>query len=67
MRFVHRTDHQCCDFYFLFFSRWDNALPAADLESLPVLLSRNTLDAFEATFLLVTFLAIVLNAPYETR
>jgi hypothetical protein len=44
--------------YLLFFSRWLKALPAADLEFLPVRLSLKTLLAFRATLLLVTFLAI---------
>lgn len=45
-------------FYYLLplFSRWDNALPAADLEALLVRPSRIVLDAAEAAFAEVVFL-----------
>lgn len=44
--------------YFFLFSLCDKALPAAVLLALPVLPSRKTLEAAEAAFLLVAFLAI---------
>jgi hypothetical protein len=45
-------------FYFFLFSRCESALPAEDLESLPVRLSLRTLEALDATLGLVIFLAI---------
>jgi len=45
--------------YFLFFSLWDRALPAALLLARLVLLSLRTFEALLATLLLVTFLAIL--------
>jgi len=43
-------------FFFAAFSRWDNALPAADFEALLVRPSRRVLDAAEAAFAEVVFL-----------